>query len=153
MEVLPAAQWWVLALIGVAAGGMFGAIFGPMMARERHVMWQASGEDLTWPQLKAASRASRSGRAPADPRVRVAAIRLAVYQLAQHRRRRRSMIIAYSVGVGFFLFDAAVGNWFGLLGAGCFTILGGVFLTERLRLQKALLRLREESPARNLDAS
>jgi hypothetical protein len=56
------------------------------------------------------------------------------------------MIIACAVGVGFFLLDAAVGNCCGLLGADCFTILGGAFLTERLRLQKALLRLRAESP-------
>jgi hypothetical protein len=139
------APWWLVVLTGVGAGAVFGMILGPSIAGTERRMWRAGGDDLTWPQFRAAARASRSGRVPPDPRLREAAVRLAVYQLAQHRRRRRSTVIFCALGTGFFLLDAVLGNWIGVLGAAGFAILTVAFLYERTRLSKALLRLRAAS--------
>ncbi|MDT7799010.1 MAG: hypothetical protein QOI78_2443 [Actinomycetota bacterium] len=140
--VWPDGPWWVVAPTGLGAGVFFGAVMGPTMARAERAMWRACGEDLTWPEFKVAAKASRSGRAPADPRLHAAATRLAVHQLVQHRRRRRSTIISCSVMAGFSLLSAVVGNLLALFAAGAIAVVVAVFLYERVRLRKALLRLR-----------
>ncbi|GLY44213.1 hypothetical protein Amsp01_102360 [Amycolatopsis sp. NBRC 101858] len=145
--VWPDGPWWVVALTGLGAGVFVGAVLGPTMARTERAMWRACAEDLTWPEFKAAAKASRTGRAPADPRLRTAATRIAVHQLAQHRRRRRSTLIGCSVAAGCCLLSAAVGNLLALFAAGGIVVVIATFLYERVRLRKALLRLRAESPA------
>lgn len=142
--VWPDGPWWVMALTGLAAGGFFGAVMGPVLASAERAMWQACAEDLTWPEFRAAAKASRSGRVPADPRLHAAATRLAVHQLVQHRRRRRSTIISCSVIAGFTLLNAVIGNLLALFAAGAIAVVVAAFLYERVRLRKALLRLRAE---------
>ncbi|UOX86030.1 hypothetical protein MUY14_30210 [Amycolatopsis sp. FBCC-B4732] len=141
--VWPDGPWWGSVLTGLCAGTVFGAVLGPAITRTEREMWRACAEDLTWPEF----RASRSGRVPPDSRLYAAATRLAVYQLAQHRRRRRSTVIACAPAAGFSALNAVLGNVVGLFGAGGIVIVAGVFLHERVRLSKALLRLREDSPA------
>ncbi len=145
--VWPDGPWWVVVLTGLGAGVFFGAVMGPVLARAERELWRACGEDLTWPEFRVAAKASRSGRAPADPRLHAAATRLAVHQLAQHRRRRRNTIIGSSVAAGFSLLNAVFGNLLALFAAGAIAVVIAVFLYERVRLRKALLRLRAESPA------
>ena len=139
--VWPDGPWWVVALTGIGAGVFFGAVMGPTMARAERATWRACAEDLTWPEFKAAAKASRSGRVPADPRLHAAATRIAAYQLAQHQRRHRSTIIGCSVLVGFSLLSAVVGNLLALFAAGAIAVVLAVFLYERVRLRNALLRL------------
>ncbi|MEU7789150.1 hypothetical protein [Amycolatopsis sp. NPDC049159] len=145
--VWPDGPWWGSVLTGLCAGTVFGAVLGPAITRTEREMWRACAEDLTWPEFRAAARASRSGRVPPDPRLHAAATRLAVYQLAQHRRRRRSTVIACALAAGVSALNAVLGNVIGLFGAGGVVIVAGVFLHERVRLSRALLRLREDSPA------
>ncbi|MFJ1766792.1 hypothetical protein ACIOD2_41135 [Amycolatopsis sp. NPDC088138] len=139
---LPGAPLWVAVLIGIGAGAAFGAAMGPATARTEHELWQAAGEELTWPQFRAAARASRSGRAPEDPRLRAAAIRLGVQQLVRHRRHRKSTMIACALGAGFSVLSAVLGNWLSLLAAAGFAGVAVVYLRERTKLGRALLRLR-----------
>ncbi|WP_410618612.1 hypothetical protein [Amycolatopsis sp. cmx-8-4] len=142
---LPEAPWWVVTVIGVAAGMVFGAMMGPATARSEREMWRAAGSDLTWQQFRGAARASRTGRVPDDPQLCAAAIRLGVYQLAQHRRRRKGTLIALSLAAGFSVLKAVSGGWLGLLGVVFFAVVGVVFLRERTRVGRALVRLRAAS--------
>ncbi|OAP21093.1 hypothetical protein A4R44_08068 [Amycolatopsis sp. M39] len=139
---LPQAPFWGATLIGIGAGAAFGALAGPAFARAERGMWRAAGEELNWQQFRGAARASRSGRGPDDPRLREAAIRLGVYRLAQHRRQRKSALISCWSAAGFSVLAAVLGNGLAVLSAVWFTGLAIMFLHERTRLGKALLRLR-----------
>jgi hypothetical protein len=138
----PEASLWVVVLIGIAAGTVFGALMGPAITRSERELWRAAGSELTWQQFRSAARASRTGRVPDDPRLCEAAIRLGVHQLAQHRRRRTGTLIALSLVAGFSVLKAVSGSWLGLVGAVFFAVVGVVFLSERARVGRALLRLR-----------
>jgi hypothetical protein len=142
MSLLPSAPLWILLLVGLGAGTAFGAVLGPASARAERAMWRLAGDDLTWQQFRTAAKASRSGRVPADSRLREAAVRLAVHQLTEHRRRRVSTLVILSLATAFNVLNAVLGSWVGLLGAAWFAAVGVVFLHERVRLGRALLRLR-----------
>ncbi|MEA5367399.1 hypothetical protein VA596_48265 [Amycolatopsis sp., V23-08] len=139
---LPDAPLWVAVLVGVGGGTVVGAVAGPANARAEHEMWRAAGEELTWPQFRAAARASRSGRVPEDPGLREAAIRLGVHQLARHRRHRAGTVVACALGAGISGLNAVLGNWLSLLTVAWFAAIMVVCLRERTKLGKALLRLR-----------
>ncbi|GHF68545.1 putative membrane protein [Amycolatopsis bartoniae] len=143
--VLPGDGWWVGVVTGAVAGVFFGAVMGPAAARLERRLWRVAGEDLTWQQFREASRASRSGRVPADPRVHNGAVRLAVYQLAQHRRQRTPLVVIFGLGAALNLFSGVTdGDWFNLAAAVYFVAAIVVVLLQPQRLGRALIRLRGE---------
>lgn len=142
----PEAPWWVVVLIGVGAGVAAYVLAGVLVTRGEHRLRPVAGGQLSEQQFDEAIVASRSGRAPADPWVRDAAIRIASHQLARLRGYRAPLIVLLSIGVVVSLFNWIIGNWTSLLSAVPFVVVFAQSLRESSRLSKVLARLYAHSP-------
>lgn len=83
----PFGSWPAAIAGGLISGTMFGAVMGPVAARQRRNV-SASAGDLPAGDLRLASRAVWRGPVPPDPDVRQAAARLAASQLNDFSRLR-----------------------------------------------------------------
>jgi hypothetical protein len=78
----------------VIAGCFFGAVMGPLVARERDRLAAQVGP-LPKDTRRAIGRASERGPVPADPEVRAAAYRLVLHRIDQQRRLRTLTILGF----------------------------------------------------------
>jgi hypothetical protein len=138
--------WWVDVLIGVGLSVACGVLAGALTTYHLRRLRPVAGGHLSEQQFDEALRVSWSRRVPADPRVRDAAIRIVVYQLAQRRGIRAPLIVLFSITMVANLLSWISGNWTGLLFMGLFALLTALFLYESSRLGKVLVRLQALSP-------
>jgi hypothetical protein len=133
-------RWPVAVVGGVLAGVLFGAVMGPLLARQnrrlRDSIGSASAEDL-----RRARRAARGGPAPADPEQRALAHRLVTTQLGELRRRRRVSVAVFSVFLVLEgLMAVTYSPWFWLAAAFFAAMLALVLLLPR-RLERRAAEL------------
>jgi hypothetical protein len=111
-------SWTGAVVAGLVVGVLFGAVTGPVTARNNRRVIEAAGY-LPPGQLGRAVRLTRRGEVPEDPELRRAARRIAQHDLAQLRGRRWwaltvvVLLTALSLWLAFDGGEAARLGWLG----------------------------------------
>jgi membrane associated rhomboid family serine protease len=143
-------SWGVAVVGGVFGGVLFGAVVGPLLARQRRRAREAAGTDRP-DLLRRAARVAARGPVPEDPELREAARRLALHQRAVLLRQRRwalpFLALVLAGDVAFALTRSPAWVWW--LGAVFFAALLSVHLLwpRRLARRARLLATPEDDAA------
>jgi Flp pilus assembly protein TadB len=133
-------RWPVAVVGGVLAGVLFGAVMGPLLARQNR-RWRDSVGTSSTDDLRRARRAARGGPVPTDPEQRALAHRLVTTQLGELRRRRRLSVTVFSV---FLVLEAVMAvtrsPWF-WLAAAFFAAMLALVLAYPRRLERRAAEL------------
>jgi Flp pilus assembly protein TadB len=133
-------RWPVAVVGGVLAGIVFGAVMGPLLARQNR-RWQESIGSSSADDLRRARRVARGGPVPADPEQRALAHRLVTTQLGELRRRRRFAVAVFAIFLVLEVVMAVTRSpWFWLAAAFFAGMLALVLLYPR-RLERRAAEL------------
>ncbi|MGY1623693.1 hypothetical protein ACI789_15970 [Geodermatophilus sp. SYSU D00965] len=133
-------SWPVAVVGGVLAGVLFGAVMGPLLARQNRRFQESVGTSSAG-DLRRARRVARGGPVPADPEQRALAHRLVTTQLGELRRRRRFTVTVFSVFLVLEAVMAVVSSpWFWLAAAFFAAMLALVLVLPR-RLERRAAEL------------
>jgi hypothetical protein len=121
-------SWTTGLFTGLLSAVIFGAVSGPIQARQQRQALEAAG-DLGSDAQRRVSRAAGRGQVPSDPEVRAGAARLAAYrreEVERHRWWTTAVFLAFAglgawiavtdqpwmwLGVAFFVLAAGAQQW------------------------------------------
>ena len=134
-------SWTRAIVIGLTEGVFFGAIMGPLQARQRRKRVAAIGS-MPAHDLRVAGRAAMRGPVPADPRVRQAAEWLATTQLkASSRYRWIGLIIVAFYTVASVAFALTWSLWWWPVAVAAFSLCAWfIVLPRQLRRRIEMLK-------------
>ena len=117
---------WAEAVVPAVLGGAaFGAVMGPIAARDNRRVIEAAGY-LPPGKLGRAVRLARRGAVPEDPELRRAARRIAQHQRDRMRSQRWWPLFVFGVLAALSLWialDGGAAAWLGWLGSAFFLVL------------------------------
>jgi Flp pilus assembly protein TadB len=136
-------SWTRAIVMGLIQGVFFGAIMGPIQARQRRKRVAAIG-NMPARDLRVAGRAVMRGPVPADPRIRQAAEWLATKQLNETSRYRWIGLIMFVVlTMGSVVIALTSSPWWWLEAAAMFSMFA-FFLVLPTHLKRRIEMLQHE---------